>query len=110
MNSRTYDSANPSGCPQPYRGKRQRIVLDDQPTLRRSVGAGYPEVGHLPVTDLCLGEVIERQFAADPAPLGIDQDVQQAPAERLWGLRAWMFATGLEPACALLSDTFSHGG
>ena len=60
---------NDSGRRQPRRGQRQRIVLDDQPTLRRRVHTGRLEVGHLPVTDLGLGKIVQGQRPADPASL-----------------------------------------
>jgi hypothetical protein len=50
---------------QPCCGERQRIVLNDQPTLRRRIHTGRPEVGHLPVTDLrCLREFVQGQRPA----------------------------------------------
>ena len=77
------------GRRQPSRRQRQHIVLNGQPTLRRRVSAGGPEVGHLPVTGLGFCEVAQSRLHADPATLVIHDDIQQPPTEHLRCLLAW---------------------
>jgi hypothetical protein len=82
----------PSARPQPRRGERQHIVLNDQPTLRRRVCTGHLERRHLPVTDLrSLGKIVQSQRATDPASLVIDDDLQQPPGDCFGCLLAWTF-------------------
>ena len=67
-----------SGRRQPCCRQRQHAAMDDQPTLRRCISAGRPEFGHFPIADLrSLDEIVNGQLAADPATLGVDQDIQQ---------------------------------
>ena len=94
---------------QPRHRQRHGIVLNDQPTLGDCVGAGHPEVGHLPVTDnRSLCQFAQGQRPTDPTALVVDDDCQQPPAECLWFLLAWTFPSDPRAFGDPLVSMFSH--
>ena len=58
-------------------------------TLSNGVRAGRIEIWHLPVTDLSRFQVVERQSVTDPATLTVNDNREQAAAQRLGGLRSF---------------------
>ena len=101
-------SADPKlGRPQPRNGQRQRIVPDNQPTLRGRVSARRPVIGHRPIADFGVRQIVEAQAPADPAAPVVDDDLQQPVAKRLRGLLTWT-RWGTPRSKTLLFNVFPH--
>jgi hypothetical protein len=93
--ARRLDPMIRSGRRQPCRGQRQRIVPNDQPTLRSGISAGGSEVRHPPIANFGCLKIIEGQLGPDPAILPIHDDFEQSAAQCVGRLLSWLLPTDL---------------